>query len=214
MNPLYQDRHHAGRILGENLRAFAGASTVVVVGLARGGVPVASEVAKILNAPLDVLVVRKLGMPGNEELALGAVAPGGIGALNSDILNTLENPNAIIKEAVEREERELDRRDNLYRDGRPPLRIEGNTVILTDDGLATGATMRAAVRWLRHHGVARCIIAVPVGAVDTCASLRFEADEVMCLETPEPFVGVGRFYQDFSQTSDDEVQKLLRWQPL
>lgn len=180
-----------------------------MLALPRGGVPVGFEVARALGAPLDVYVVRKLGVPGHEELAMGAVAPGGAIVLNEDVVSALRIPPGVIAAVVEREEREIGRREAQYRDGRPPPQIRGRTVILVDDGLATGATMRAAVAGLRRLAPARIVVAVPVSAPSTCSELREEADAVVCAFTPEPFGAVGLWYEDFSQVTDDEVRDLL-----
>jgi len=204
----YEDRRQAGRVLGERLASFAGQPDVVVLGLPRGGVPVAWEVARRLGAPLDVFVVRKLGFPGHEELAMGAIASGGVRVLNPEVVAQGVSREEI--EAVTRDEqRELERRERLFRGDRPALPVAGKTVILVDDGLATGSTMRAAVRALRRKDARRIVVAVPVGARSTCAELEEEADEVVCAETPESFHAVGLWYEDFSQTTDDEVRELL-----
>ena len=167
------------------------------------------EVAAALHAPLDVWIVRKLGVPGYEELAMGAIASGGVTVLNEAVVGLLSNAEKALKRAIEKETTELQRREAVYRGQRAAADVKGQTVILTDDGLATGATMRAAVRALKQHGAARCVVAVPVGSRDACASLLNEADEVVCLSTPEPFYSVGEFYEDFEQTEDEEVSRLL-----
>ncbi len=208
--PPYRDRYHAGVILAESLRAYTDNKETLVLGLARGGVPVGYEIAIALKLPLDVFVVRKLGIPGNEELAMGAIASGGVRVLNPEIVALFKNSEAIVQRVTEQEECELIRREKLYRGDRPLRDLTGKTIILTDDGIATGATVRAAIQALRCHQVARCIVAAPVGSLDTCAELQSEADEVICSMTPEPFLGVGRFYKDFSQTSDEDVCELLR----
>lgn len=182
----------------------------LVLALPRGGVPVAFEVAKVLGAPLDVFLVRKLGTPGHKELAMGALASGGTRVLNPEVIRSYHVSERAIAAAVEREARELLRRERLYRDNRPLFKVEGRTVVLIDDGVATGATMRAALLALRQKNPARLLAAVPVGAPDTCELMRQEADEVVCVATPEPFYGVGRWYKSFPQTSDKEVQDLLR----
>jgi predicted phosphoribosyltransferase len=182
---------------------------VVVLALPRGGVPVAAEVARALGAPLDVLLVRKLGVPGHEEYAMGALAPGGVRILNDEVVSQLGIPPWSIARATEREMRELERRERLYRAGRGPLQLRGRTVILVDDGLATGATMRAAIAALRILEPARIVVAVPVAARESCEALRQEADEVVCAVMPEPFHAVGLWYEDFPQTSDEEVRRLL-----
>lgn len=206
---LFRDRHQAGCALAALLRPYAGRPGVIVLALPRGGVPVAYEVARALGVPLDVFLVRKLGAPGHEELAIGAIASGGVQLLNTDIVHALHVTPEQVHLAVKREERELARREREYRDNRPPPDFDGKTVILVDDGLATGATMRVAVRALRAERPARIVVAVPVGATETCASLRDEADEVVCAETPEPFYAVGMWYGRFDQTSDAEVRDLL-----
>jgi predicted phosphoribosyltransferase len=205
----FLDRREAGIVLAGHLEPFTGRNDVVVLALPRGGVPVGYEVARGLRAPLDVFVVRKLGFPGHPELAMGAIASGGVRVLNDDVLEAYPVSPAAI-EAVTRTERlELERRERVYRDGRPLVSIEARVVILVDDGLATGSTMRAAVLAVRRLHPARVIVAVPVGAVQTCQALREVADEVVCAFTPEPFRAVGLWYADFSQTTDEEVQQLL-----
>lgn len=205
----FHDRHDAGRVLAARLFAYAHRPDVIVLALPRGGVPVAYEVARALGAPLDVFVVRKLGVPGHEELAMGAVATGGVRVLNESVVNTLGIPDDVIDAVAVREERELARRERLYRDARPPPDVRGKTAILVDDGLATGATMHAAIRALRQQHPARIVVAVPVAAPETCEALRAEVDEVICALTPEPFLAVGFWYEDFAQTADDEVRDLL-----
>lgn len=177
--------------------------------LPRGGVPIGYQVAKALNAPLDIFIVRKLGAPGDEEFAMGAIASGGVGVLNGQLVRQLPNAEALIAAATQRESAELQRREREYRHGRPSLDVRGKTVILVDDGLATGSTMRVAVRALRKRDVAEIIVAVPVGAPEVCAEFQDEVDEAVCLMMPRNFRAVGRFYQDFSQTTDDEVRELL-----
>lgn len=206
----YRDRIEAGRHLAELLRDYAGRDDVVVLGLPRGGVPVASEVARALGVPLDVFMVRKLGVPGHEELAMGAIASGGVRVLNPTVVRALRIPDAIIDHAVEREQRELARRERAFRGDRPLPGLRGKTVILVDDGLATGATMRAALSALRSLGPERIVVAVPVGAPETCEEFRTEADEVVCALTPSPFEAVGLWYENFGQTSDAEVQAALQ----
>jgi len=188
---------------------YAGQPDVLVLALPRGGVPVAFEVAQALRAPLDVFIVRKLGMPGHEELAIGAIASGGVRVLNEDLIRLLGVPNNVLQDITARELEELRRREAAYRGSRPPEPIAGRTVILVDDGLATGASMRAAVRALRREGAARIVVAVPVAAADTCESLRPEVEDVVCAVTPEPFTAVGAWYEDFRQTTDEEVRALL-----
>jgi putative phosphoribosyl transferase len=202
----FRDRAEAGRLLAAKLKAFAGRTDVLVLALPRGGVPVAFEVARALHAPLDVFVVRKLGVPGHEELAMGAIASGGICVVNSDVVRSLGIPESIINAVAEEEGRELHRRERLYRDDAQALEMSGRTVILIDDGLATGSTMCAAVVALRRLKPARVVVAVPVAAAETCAEFRGIADEVVCTLTPAYFCAVGRWYEDFSQTSDEEVR--------
>jgi erythromycin esterase-like protein/predicted phosphoribosyltransferase len=209
----YQNRTEAGRHLASRLTEFAGRSDVVVLGLPRGGIPVAFEVAVHLRAPLDVFLVRKLGVPGHPELAMGAIAAGGIEVLSRQLIRDLGIPHALIEEVAVRERLELDRRDALYRAGRRPAEVRDRTVILVDDGLATGSTMHAAILALRQHKPARIIVAVPVGAKETCEQLREIADQVVCPSTPEPFSAVGLWYEEFGQTSDEEVTRLLAATP-
>ena len=210
MSPrLFRDRTEAGRLLAARLEKYAGKPDMMVLALPRGGVPVAFEVAKALHAPMDVFVVRKLGIPGHEELAMGAVATGGVRVLNDQVVRVLGIPDYVIAAVVDWETDELKRRERLYRGDRPPPDVRGKTVILVDDGLATGSTMLAAVQALRHQGPARIVVAVPVAAPDTCELLKAHVDEVVCAATPEPFYAVGLWYQDFSQTTDEEVRELL-----
>lgn len=205
----FADRAEAGRRLAAALARYASRPDVVVLGLPRGGVPVAFEVAQALGAPLDVFVVRKLGVPGREELAMGAVASGGVRVVNEDVVETLRIPPTVIEQVAAREERELARRERLYRGGRPTLALAGKTAILVDDGLATGSTMRAAIAAARRLDPAAVVVAVPVGSPDVCADLRSLADEVVCVETPPFLYAVGLWYRDFTQVSDDEVRELL-----
>ncbi len=205
----FRDRADAGRYLAARLQQYASRPDVIVLALPRGGVPVAYEVAEALNAPLDVYVVRKLGVPGHEELAMGAIASGGVRVLNDEVVQELDIPAYVIDQAAARELRELARRERAYRDERPPPDVRNRTVLLIDDGLATGSTMRAAVMALRQHGPTHIIVAVPVGAVETSQMLEPLVDEVICAVTPHPFYGVGAWYQDFSQTTDEEVRELL-----
>jgi putative phosphoribosyl transferase len=207
---LFQDRADAGRALASRLSRYSKRPDVLVLGLPRGGVPVAYEVARALELPLDAFLVRKLGVPGHEELAMGAVASGGVRVLNPDVVEALNVPSAVIEGVAAAEERELARRVRAYRGDRPPPDVSGRTVILVDDGLATGSSMRAAVMAVRQQQPARLVIAVPVAAASTCADLRAEVDEVVCAETPEPFYAVGLWYHDFSPTTDDEVRNLLQ----
>jgi putative phosphoribosyl transferase len=206
---LFQNRTDAGLKLAQKLAAYAGRPDVVVLALPRGGVPVAVPVAEALNAPLDVFVVRKLGVPGQEELAMGAVASGGVRVLLPDIVRQLKVTPAQIDVATEAELRELARRERLYRGDLAWPDLRGKTVIVVDDGLATGASMKAAVRALRQAGPARLVVAVPVASPESCARFRALVDEVVCAATPEPFHAVGLWYRDFTQTTDDEVCALL-----
>lgn len=205
----FRNRIDAGRRLAERLAAYAGRPDVLVLGLPRGGVPVAFEVARALGAPLDVFVVRKLGVPGHAELAMGAVASGGVRVLNEEIVGGLGISESQINAVAARELEELARRERAYRNGRASPRISDKIVILVDDGLATGATMRAAVRALRHQHPERIVVAVPTASPDTCEALKAEADDVVCVTTPEPFLAVGYWYDDFAQTTDREVRDLL-----
>ncbi len=207
---LFQDRFEAGRVLAPRLSHLANRPDVVVLALPRGGVPVGYALAKALNAPLDVFVVRKLGVPGHEELAMGAIASGGVRVVNENVLRTLGIPAEVVDRVAEEEERELKRREREYRDGRPPVDVSGRTVVLVDDGLATGSSMRVAALALRKKNPAQIIVAVPVAAPATCAEFESEVDQVVCAVTPEPFWAVGQWYRDFSQTSDEEVRDLLR----
>jgi putative phosphoribosyl transferase len=206
---VFQDRTDAGQQLAEQLVGYARRDDVIVLGLPRGGVPVAFEVAQRLRVPLDVFVVRKLGVPGHEELAMGAIAPGGVRVLNEDVLYVIPDAQSIVEMVTAIEREELERRERNYRNDRPAPVLKGRSVILIDDGLATGATMRAAVAALRQQGAAKIIVAVPVGAPSTCQDLKNTADEVICLQTPPAFIGVGQYYEDFSQTTDEEVRELL-----
>jgi putative phosphoribosyl transferase len=206
----FRDRRDAGRILAQKLLAYANRPDVIVLALPRGGVPVAYEVARELNAPLDIFIVRKLGLPGHEELAIGAIASGGIRVLNSDIIRALNIPKEMINIVAQRELQELQRREHNYRGDRPSPEVRDRTVILIDDGLATGASMRAAVAGLRAQHPARIIVAVPTASPETCEAFEFEVDEIVCAITPEPFYGVGRWYEDFSQTTDEEVRTFLQ----
>ena len=209
MEGKFPNRAEAGRRLAERLMAYRGRDDAIVLGLPRGGVPVAYEVAQRLGLPLDVFVVRKLGVPGYEELAMGAIASGNVSVLNQDVMRALPNSEAILKAVMARENVELQRRETRYRQDRPAPDLRGLVVILVDDGLATGATMRAGAAALRKQGVARIVVAVPVGAPETCREIELEVDETVCAFTPEFFHGVGQFYEDFSQTSDEEVRELL-----
>lgn len=205
----YRDRREAGQRLATRLEEYAGQPNTLVLGLPRGGVPVAYEVARHLGLPLDVFVVRKLGVPGHEELAMGAIASGGICILNESVLLELGVRGDAVLRVREREARELERRERAFRGDRPPLDVHGATVIVVDDGLATGATMRAAVAALRRQRAARIIVAVPVATAETCELLAREADCCICAALPADFLGVGAWYTDFTQTEDAEVQALL-----
>lgn len=209
MTAPFRDRTQAGQFLATKLRRYAGCSNLIVLALPRGGVPVAFEVAKALDAPLDVFLVRKLGAPGNEELAMGAVATGGVIVINDKVVQELGIPDEMIDAVAEREKRELERRERAYRGNRSAPYVRDHTVILIDDGLATGSTMRAAVAALRKQQPARIVIAVPISAPSTCDELGSEVDEIVCAITPEPFYAVGLWYVNFSQTTDEEVYDLL-----
>jgi predicted phosphoribosyltransferase len=211
--PYFRDRKEAGRLLAARLAAYTNRPDVLVLALPRGGVPVAYEVARALKAPLDVFIVRKLGVPGHEELAMGAVATGGVRVLNDAIVNALRIPESVIDMVAAKEEQELARREHLYRGNRPAPDVRGRTVILVDDGLATGATMLAAIKALQQQKPARIVVAVPTAAPETCEELRAEVDHVVCAITPQPFHAVGLWYQDFSQTTDEEVRNLLSLSP-
>jgi predicted phosphoribosyltransferase len=206
---LYRDRREAGRVLASKLSKYAGRNDVTVLALPRGGVPVAYEVARHLGAPLDVFVVRKLGFPGYEELAIGALASGGVIVLDTGMVEALDIPESTLNEIVATEMRELLRREKAYRGDRPPLDVAGRTVILLDDGLATGSTMRAAVAGLKQLRPKQIVVAVPIAAPSTCELLAREVDDIVCGATPEPFRAVGLWYQNFSQTTDEEVRALL-----
>lgn len=205
----FRDRRDAGRRLAADLAAYANRPDVLVLALPRGGVPVASEVARALDAPLDVFVVRKLGVPGHEEYAMGAIASGGAVLLNEHVVRSVGVTQAEVQRVLQSERRELERREERYRGDRPAPPVAGSTVILVDDGLATGSTMMVAVSALREEKPARIVVAVPVASPDTCAAMRRAADDVVCSMTPEPFQAVGLWYDDFSQTSDEEVHELL-----
>jgi len=211
VSPVYRfpNRQRAGQALAEALARYRGREDLIVLALPRGGVPVGYEIALALDAPLDVFVVRKLGMPGHEELALGAIAPGGIRVVDQALARSYGIGNDVLDRITSREQAELDRREHLYRDDRSSPELTGRTVILVDDGLATGSTMRAAVTAVRGKQPREIVVAVPVGAVETCEALEHEGATVICLTTPEPFYAVGLWYDDFSQTTDDEVHDLL-----
>jgi putative phosphoribosyl transferase len=209
MTAAFCDRKEAGRRLAAELRDYAGQRDVIVLALPRGGVPVASEVARELGAPLDVFVVRKVGVPWHEELAMGAIASGGVRLLNEELIRAYRIDPADVEQAMRREQEELERRELLYRGGRPFPDLRNKTVILVDDGLATGSTMRVAVEALRKEEPARIVVAVPVASPETCDAFRDVADDIVCAITPEPFYAVGMWYDDFSQTTDEEVHELL-----
>jgi putative phosphoribosyl transferase len=206
---FFKDRVDAGKKLAKELSKYANRSDVLILALPRGGVPVAFEVAKELNVKMDVFIVRKLGVPGNEELAMGAIASDNIRVLNEDVVRSFQIPERVIDMIAENELRELERREHAYRGDRPKPEVSGSIVILIDDGLATGATMRAAAAALKTKNPAKIVVAVPTAARDTCEFFGREVDEVICMTTPEPFYGVGAWYGDFSQTTDKEVCELL-----
>ena len=205
----FLNREDAGRRLATHLTRYAGRSDVIVLGLPRGGVPVAGEVAQRLQAPLDVFLVRKLDVPGHSELAMGAIAEGGVEVLSDDLIREFGIPQRVVQQVAVRERMELDRRDAQYRSGRTLPSVRGHIEILVDDGLATGSTMQAAVTALRRLEPARVVVAAPVGARDTCARMKLFADEVVCVEMPEPFHAVGLWYEQFAQTTDEEVKRSL-----
>jgi putative phosphoribosyl transferase len=208
-NMIFQDRSEAGRRLAKLLKPYANRDDVIVLGIPRGGVPVAFEVAAALKAPLDLFLLRKLGVPGQEELAFGAIASGGVRVLDHEIVDGMGLTNNQIEEVVARETTELQRRERLYRGGRPPLDIRGFTVLLVDDGIATGSSMRAAIAALRQREPARLVIAVPVAPSSTCKRLQAAVDELVCDQMPESFYAIGQFYEEFSQVTDEEVIELL-----
>jgi putative phosphoribosyl transferase len=205
----FRNRTEAGKLLASKLTQYANRPDVLVLGLPRGGVPVAFEVAKALNAPLDICLVRKLGVPGHKELAMGAIASGGVQVLNEELVAWMRISGQTIAEVAERELQELQRRERVYRGDRPLPQIRARIVILIDDGLATGSTMRAAIGVLKHQQPQRIIIAVPVAPLDTCNELRSKVDEVVCLMTPAQFYAIGLWYEDFTQTTDEQVCELL-----
>jgi len=207
---IFQDRAHAGHMLASKLHAYADRKDVLVLGIPRGGVPVAFEVAKALHAPLDIFVSRKLGVPGQEELAFGAVASGGVRILDREIIEGVGISEQQIEEITARVTKELERRQRLYRGARPPLKVDGQTVLLVDDGIATGSSMRAGIKALQQMKPARLVVAVPVAPQLTYSHLRHQVDELVCLQTPRYFYAIGQFYGDFSQISDDEVTGLLQ----
>jgi len=206
---LFANRFNAGKRLAQELIEYKGRDDVILLALPRGGVPVAYEVARALDAPMDIFLVRKLGVSGKEELAMGAIASGGVRVLNAEILLALNISEKDVNEAVQRETRELQRREHEYRGDRPYLNLRDKTVILIDDGLATGASMRAAVEGVRTQHPAKIIVAVPTGSIEACQPMEQVADEVLCEQTPQPFYGVGMWYDDFAQISDDQVRELL-----
>jgi len=209
VNPIFRDRIEAGQVLAQRLKGVIRDSNPIVLALPRGGVPVGFEVAKALHSDLDIFLVRKLGVPGHEELAIGAIASGGIRVLNQTLIRELGLTSLVIDSITARERREIERRERLYREDRPSIAVGGRAVILVDDGLATGATMLAAARALRIQRPKRIIVAVPVASREACDEFRRHVDETVCAETPEPFYSVGSWYEDFSQTSDAEVRELL-----
>lgn len=209
MKTQFFNRTEAGQCLAKNLSTYANRDDVIVLALPRGGVPVAAEVAKILNVPLDVFVVRKLGLPDQPELAMGAIASGGVRVINRDVVDSLGIPDIVIDAVAAQEQEELARRERAYRDDLPPPEVEGRTVILVDDGIATGSTMLAAVAALRQLNAARIVVAAPVIAASTYYQIRRAADDLAAVIVPENFYGVGQWYEDFSQTTDDEVRNLL-----
>ena len=209
MHSRFRDRRDAGHRLAAELRAYVNRPDVIVLALPRGGVPVGDVIARELGVPLDVFVVRKLGLPWHDELAMGAIASGGVQVLNRDLMRIAHVSQAQLEQVVVAERAELERRERLYRGDRPFPDLRGKTVILVDDGLATGSTLRAAITALRLEGPTRIVVAVPVAAPEVCDSFRDVADEIICAETPEPFRSVGQWYDDFSQTTDEEVHELL-----
>lgn len=206
---IFTNRTEAGRELARLLTRYANRPDVIVLGVPRGGIPVAFEVATTLRVPLDIFVLRKLGVPGHEELAFGAIASGGVRVLDSDVINSLGLSQLDIETVTAAEKQELKRRERIYRGGRSALDLQGLVVILVDDGIATGSSIRAAIRAIRQMNPARIVVATPVAPDSTCIRLRSEVDELVCAETPEYFYGVGQFYEDFSQVSDEEVTELL-----
>jgi predicted phosphoribosyltransferase len=210
MTSRFPDRTAAGRALARLLADYAGRDDVTVLALPRGGVPVAAEVARELGAPLDVFIVRKLGLPGHEEFAMGAIATGGVRVLNEEVIRHFDVTDDVVAAAAAQEQEELERRDRLYRDGRPAPELRGRTVVVVDDGLATGATMRAAVEALRAFEPRAVVVAVPVASPQACEELAGEADAIVCARTPDPFQAVGLWYDRFEQTTDDEVRAALK----
>jgi len=214
MKQRFHDRTEAGKLLAAQLGEYADRLDVWVLGLPRGGVPVAYEIAQALNLPLDICLVRKLGVPGQPELAMGAIAPDDVMVLNHEILNSLEISRGALLQVVEDERQELERRDRVYRENRPEPDVQGKTVILVDDGVATGSTLRAAIATLRQKNPQAIVVAVPVAPASACQSLEAIVDKIVCLNTPEPLNSIGIWYVDFSQTSDQEVRHFLAQQPL
>lgn len=210
VQPFFRDRRNAGEQLAKKLAAYRGVAGVIVLALPRGGVPVGYVVAERLDAPLDIFLVRKLGVPGREELAMGAIASGGVRVLNQDVVGVFNIPDEVIDAVAKEEQRELERREKAYRGDRPRPALTGRVCILVDDGLATGASMQAAVAGVRAHNPREIVVAVPTAAPDTCAMFEAEVDAVVCAVTPEPFYGVGLWYEDFSQTTDEEVRRYLK----
>lgn len=207
---IFTNRAEAGQMLAHRLKDYAGGNDVIVLGIPRGGVPVAFEIAQALGAPLDIFVARKLGVPGQEELAFGAIASGGVRILNPEVIDPLNVSDFDIASVTAREQRELERRERLYRGSRAPLSVQGRVVILVDDGIATGSSIRAAIAALRHLNPEKLVVAAPVAPLDTARELAAEADDFVCVETPRTFQAIGQFYDDFSQVADDEVANLLR----
>ena len=206
---IFKDRRDAGRKLAQKLSAYANRSDVIALALPRGGVPVAYEVALALNAPLDIFTVRKLGLPGHEELAMGAIASGGARVINQDVVRTFSIPQGVVEAVAKQELKELERRERAFRGDREMREIHDRTAILIDDGLATGASMQAALMGLRARDPARIVVAVPTAPLETCEAFQQLVDEMICATTPEPFYGVGQWYEDFSQVTDEQVQTLL-----
>jgi putative phosphoribosyl transferase len=209
MGPIFQDRLDAGRYLARHLAHHSSTSDLTVLALARGGVPVGYEVARALKASLDVFMVRKLGVPGVEEMAFGAIASGGVKVINQEMVHRLAIPQSVVDAIVAEQEAELDRREKAYRGGREPVPVQGRALVLVDDGLATGASLRAAARALRERKPSQLIVAVPVGSLSACEQLRQEVDELICPETPDPFFSIGTWYSNFIQLTDQEVHELL-----
>jgi putative phosphoribosyl transferase len=209
MTMKFEDRTEAGRLLASKLTAYANRPDVIVLGLPRGGVPVAFEVARALHVPLDIELVRKLGVPGHKELAMGAIASGNVRVLNQDVIDWLGISTRVIDHVVAKEQEELERRNRVYRGDRPAPNVRNRTVILVDDGIATGATLRAAIAALRQQEPARIVVAVPVAPPSTCNQLQAEVDDVVCVLAPEELYAIGIWYENFSQTTDDEVRDLL-----